>query len=225
MSNTIGNFTSGEGTKTRAPAVTGHRGKKAVLRELGGGRPARFERFVSSIDRATRPTLYFKHTLLPHVPWEYLPSGRRYLKHPRDVIPGLTDKPSWNNAYLQAQAYQRHLLQAAFVDNLLGTLLRRLDREHLYNRALIVLTADNGESFLRTSNPHEVNPGNIEDIANTPFFMKLPGQHRAKIVDGHVRAIDILPTLADAIGIRLPWRVAGRSVLHGTAGIPPQVDV
>src|SRR5205085_808810 len=153
------------------------------------------------------------------------PSGRRYLKHPRDVIPGLTDKPSWNNAYLQAQAYQRHLLQAAFVDNLLGTLLRRLDREHLYNRALIVLTADNGESFLRTSNPHEVNPGNIEDIANTPFFMKLPGQHRAKIVDGHVRAIDILPTLADAIGIRLPWRVAGRSVLHGTAGIPPQVDV
>jgi Sulfatase len=225
VSNTIGNFSGGEGTKTTSPSGTGHRGKKEVGRELGGGRPARFERFVAAIDRTTRPTLYFKHSLLPHVPWQYLPSGRRYLRKPHEAIADLTDEPSWHNDYLLAQAYQRHLLQAGFVDNLLGTLMRRLREKHLYDRALIVVTADNGESFLHPDNPHEVTEGNIEDIADTPFFIKLPGQQRGRIVDRHVRTIDILPTLADAIGVRLPWRVDGRSVLHGTADIPQRVEL
>jgi hypothetical protein len=226
VSTTIGNFNAGVGTKTQATGVTGHRGKKVVLRELGGGRPARFERFVRAIHPPRRPTLYFKHTLLPHVPWQYLPSGRLYLRRPKETIPGLTEQPSWRNPYLEAQSYQRHLLQAGFVDNLLGTLFRRLHREHLYDRALVVVTADNGEAFLHVgADPHAVNPGNIEDIANTPFFMKLPGQRRGKIVDGHVRTIDLLPTLADAMGIKLPWRLDGRSALHGTDGIPAQVEI
>ena len=32
--------------------------------------------FTKLIDGSRRPTLYFLHTLLPHIPYEYLPSGR-----------------------------------------------------------------------------------------------------------------------------------------------------
>jgi hypothetical protein len=225
VSDTLGNFGADTGTTT-AEGSPGHTGHVEVLHELGGGRPARFENFVRSIDRTARPTLYYKHSLLPHVPFQYFPDGHRYRTQPHDVIPGLTDAPSWGNDYLLQQAYQRHLLQAGFADRLLGTLLRRLHEKHLYDRALIVVTADNGESFLhRGANRHLATPGTVEDIADTPLFIKRPFEHSGRISDRHVRTEDILPTIADVLGIRLPWRVDGESAFDRSAHIPSNVDV
>jgi hypothetical protein len=168
VSDTLGNFGADTGS-TKTEGSPGHTSHVEVLDELGGGRPARFENFVRSIDRTARPTLYYKHSLLPHVPFQYFPDGHRYRREPHDVIPGLIDVPSWGNEYLLQQAYQRHLLQAGFADRLLGTLLRRLHEKNLYDRALIVVTADNGESILhRGANRHLATPGTVEDIADTP---------------------------------------------------------
>jgi Sulfatase len=225
VSDTLGNFGADTGT-TETAGSSGHTGHAEVLHELGGGRPARFESFVGSIDRTSRPTLYYKHSLLPHVPFQYFPDGHRYRLQPHDVIPGLTDAPSWDNEYLLQQAYQRHLLQAGFADRLLGTLLRRLHEKHLYDRALIVVTADNGESFLhRGANRHLATPGTVEDIADTPLFIKRPFEDSGRISDRHVRTEDILPTIADVLGIRMPWRVDGESVFDRSAQIPSNVDV
>jgi hypothetical protein len=225
VSDTLGNFGADTGT-TETEGSPGHTGHVEVLHELGGGRPARFESFVRSIDRTARPTLYYKHSLLPHVPFQYFPDGHRYRTQPHDVIPGLSDAPSWDNDYLLQQAYQRHLLQAGFADRLLGTVLRRLHEEGLYDRALIVVTADNGESFLhRNANRHLATPRTVEDVADTPLFIKRPFQHAGTISDRHVRTEDILPTIADVLGIHLPWRVDGASVFDRSAQIPSNVDV
>ena len=43
--------------------------------------------------------------------------------------------------------------------------------------------------------------------------MKLPGQHRGKVVRRHVRNIDITPTIARVAGLRPRWRVQGRSLI------------
>jgi hypothetical protein len=45
----------------------------------GDNRLGQFEHFINCIDDEPEPALYFFHVLLPHVPWCYLPSGRRYL--------------------------------------------------------------------------------------------------------------------------------------------------
>jgi len=225
VSDTVGNFGSDTGS-TQTEGSPGHTGHVEVLHELGGGRPARFENFVRSIDRTARPTLYYKHSLLPHVPFQYFPDGHRYRTQPHDVIPGLTDAPSWGNEYLLQQAYQRHLLQAGFADRLLGTLLRRLREKDLYDRALIIVTADNGESFLhRRANRHLATPGTVEDIADTPLFVKRPFEHSGRVSNRHVRTEDILPTIADVLGIDMPWRVDGSSVFDKSADIPSNVDV
>jgi hypothetical protein len=225
VSDTVGNFGADTGS-TKTEGSPGHTGRVEVLHELGGGRPARFENFVRSIDRTARPTLYYKHSLLPHVPFQYFPDGHRYRREPHDAIPGLIDAPSWGNEYLLQQAYQRHLLQAGFADRLLGTLLRRLHEKGLYDRALIVVTADNGESFLRHgANRHLATPQTVEDIADTPLFIKRPFEHSGRISNRHVRTEDILPTIADVLGIRIPWRVEGYSVFDHSAPIPSNVDV
>ena len=182
-----------------------------VLHDLGNGRPERFERWLRSVRRASRPTFHFKHLLLPHAPWTYLPSGRRYRKG--DSERGF----SWDlwhyNRWLVNQDYQRHLLQVEFTDRLLGRAIAHLRATGLYDRSLIVLTADNGESLGRLGNGHNFNRKNAGEIALTPLIIKLPFQRGARIDMHHARVIDVLPTIASIAHLRPNWRVEGHSLV------------
>jgi hypothetical protein len=211
VSDTVAGFSDDDG-RTRVTLPWEHTGKLPVRRALAGGRPARFEQLVRTIEASPLQTLYFKHSLLPHVPFQYLPSGRRYLNEPHEPIPGLSGEPSWGNDFLLAQAYQRHILQMGFADRLLGTLLERLKHKALYDRALIVVTADNGEAFLHHDGRHEATPENVHEIAATPLVIKAPGQRRGRLDNRSARTLDVLPTIADLLGVRLPWPVQGRSI-------------
>jgi hypothetical protein len=195
-----------------------------ILHELAHGRPERFARWVRSIRRRRRPTFFFKHVLFPHVPLRYLPSGHYYSRKAHEVIPGLVE--AFFNRWLVEQAYQRHLLQLGFTDRLLGTVLSRLRRRGLYDRSLIVVTADNGESFGRFGNRHEISGRNSVDIALTPLFVKLPHERHGRIVRRHVRTVDVLPTIAHVLGLRVPWRTQGRSALgRSSRRIPSSVTM
>jgi len=185
--------------------------KRASLRDHAG----LFQEFLESITISESPTLYFLHVELPHIPWRYLPSGKVYADSGLR-IPGLnikTDK--WNtNEWLVIQAYQRHLLQVGFVDKLVGDLVTRLKALNLYRRSLIILTADHGVGFWPNTIRRMVSKGHPEDILPVPLFIKVPNQDKGKIIDRNAESIDILPTIADILGIRLPWTVDGTSLLN-----------
>jgi hypothetical protein len=167
-----------------------------------------FAEFVESITVTDKPAVYFLHILLPHVPWEYLPSGKVYQGM---AIPGL-DKEKWGeDDWLVMQGYQRHLLQVGFVDKLVGDLLARLKILNLYDRSLIILTADHGVSFWPNESRRHVSPTHPKDVLRVPLFIKAPHQHEGAISDRNVETIDILPTIADILGIKLPWPVDGHS--------------
>jgi hypothetical protein len=188
---------------------------RSILHELGGGRPERFERWLHTVRPSPRPTLYFKHVLLPHQPWRYLPSGRSFDERP------IGRHFSWQqlhfNRWLVNHSYQRHLLQVGFTDRLLGLALARLRAEGLYERSLIVVTADNGEGFGRLGNGHELSRADAGDIALTPLLVKLPFDRGGRIGRRHVRTIDVLPTIARVAHIRIGWPTEGRSVLGPAA--------
>jgi hypothetical protein len=114
------------------------------------------------------------------------------------------------------QAYQRHLLQLQATDRLLGRLLDRLHEVGVYDRALVAVVADHGVSFRLGHDRRLVRRANVQDIAPVPFFVKAPGQRRSRTSDKPLRTIDVLPTLADLLGVRIPWRVDGRSALEPT---------
>src|SRR3954447_2416793 len=108
-------------------------GRDKILNELGGGgRPARYEQWLRSIDGKVDRTLYFKHVLLPHVPWQYLPSGQMYRKHAQEYIPGINQGPSFGDKWLLQQGYQRHLMQVGLVDRMVGQLVARLKETGIY---------------------------------------------------------------------------------------------
>jgi hypothetical protein len=199
----------------RADGPTWGGGLLAFLRT--GRRPARTARWVAAITPRARPTLYFAHELFPHRPWSLLPSGRAYLH-------GFEDQPRHADAaegvddpFLVVHMWQRHLLQLGYTDRLIGALLDRLQRTGLWQRALVIVTADHGIAFRVGEYRRTLARVNVGGLAPVPLFVKLPGQTVARTVDRHVRTIDILPTIGAVAHAPLHPGVEGRSLLEPDA--------
>ena len=184
---------------------------------LNRGRPARFNRWVRTI-RDGRPTFWMKHLLLPHVPYMYLPSGARTRPGARDPLPGMTTVPGFHDEYLTRHNEQRYLLQLGYTDRLLGRLLRRLEREGIYDETLVVVVADHGylwRSGVQTrrralaDTAHELSP--------VPLIVKRPVQRRGRVSDAFARTLDVPSTIADVLGVRLGYRDDGRSAFSRAA--------
>jgi hypothetical protein len=168
--------------------------------------------FMRSLRPQPRPGVWYLHLMLPHSPWRYLPSGRRY-----DVraAPGWGSDEVWtSNQAAVDQYWQRHLLQLGYADRVLGRLLARLRATGLYDRALLVVTADHGVSFRAGQKRRPLSPANLQDIGYVPLFVKTPEQRRPRVLARAARTIDVLPTIADGLGLELPWHVDGHSLLR-----------
>jgi Sulfatase len=192
---------------------------------LSRGKPGRFRRFVRGIRPTPRPALWFKHVLLPHVPWQYYPSGRAYRRFAPEPIPGLNGPLGFGVPWLVKVSYQRHLLQLGMADRLLGELTDKLRRERLYRNALIVVVADHGIGFHVGLERRTVRPRNVQDLAPVPLIVKLPDARGGRVVDRHVETIDVLPTLLELAGEPVPERVEGSSLLHPVAAQASRVTV
>ena len=182
------------------------------------GRPASFSVFVDSILPSNEPTLHFLHILLPHAPWQFLPSGKKYTFD--DKIRGVVgpneigeDPDLWTgDPWTATQAYQQHLLQVGFVDRLVGDLVKHLKNVGLYESALVVIVADHGSSFRPGSSRRKPSPSNYPDILSVPLFIKLPQQTKGKIDDRNVETIDVLPTIAELLNTEMSWKTEGQSI-------------
>ncbi|HET8821737.1 MAG TPA: sulfatase-like hydrolase/transferase [Thermoleophilaceae bacterium] len=191
----------------------GKRSKRpAIIPNLKAGRAERFEHFIRTIRPSRRPTFWMKHALLPHGPWVYLPSGRRSRPLGPELLPGMQTIPGFYNDYLTRHNEQRHLLQLGFVDRLLGRLVARLKSREMYDDTLIVITADHGFAWqVGVETRRSVTPSNVEELAPVPLIVKRPGQTRARVSGAYARTLDIAPTIADALNVRLGYRPDGRS--------------
>ena len=173
------------------------------------GHPVRqFEAFLESIPEPGKPGLHFIHIQIPHLPWVYLPSGKRYL-FGGDM--GLfTKRDIWTrDETLVTLAYQRHLLQVGFADRLLGHLLRKLKTHDLYDRSLIVVASDHGVSFQPGGSRRTMTDANFRNILNVPLLIKAPHQKEGRVSDRPTRTTDILPSVAGILGVPAPWPTDG----------------
>lgn len=191
------------------------------------------ERLANSIERSDPelPTFFFTHALLPHNPWQYLPSGQRY---PLDSerLPG-SNKTGWGeNAWLSAQALQRHLLQVQYVDTALGDVIEAMERTGIYDDSLLVVVADHGIA-LRPDIEHwrQITPDTVGEIAAVPLFVKAPGGAGAGVIDDRrALTVDIVPTIADVLSVVFPWPTEGSSLFAAeparteTTTVGPQSD-
>ncbi len=183
------------------------------------GRVRGFNRFVAGIRpyRAGHPSLDFLHVLLPHGPWLYFPDGRvSGVASPR--APGRKGE-LWTDDGLALQAWQRHMLQLGYADKLLGRFVARLRSAGLWNKALVIVTADHGISFRGGDARRAPTNSNFAELAFTPLFMRIPGKPGGTTVERHTTIDDILPTIADVLGTPVPWKTDGSTALGSDPGL------
>jgi hypothetical protein len=186
--------------------------------------PAKFAETIKAAgERGARPPFLFLHTSIPHIPWHFTPEGKRY--ETGVSLPGVIDGTWVGPQWLADQGFQRHLLQTEYADKLLGDLLRRLRDTGLYDRAMIVVIADHGVSFKAGDRRRRPTPTNVQDVAAVPLFIKLPDQSEGGIEDTAVRTIDVLPTIAEELGLTLREPIDGVPVDERDADPDNEIDV
>ena len=206
----------------RLPPIVGDwRGfaRRRMFREVEGERSrndrlSEFHRFLQTITSERNGRLYFLHTLTPHMPFEFVPSGARYRapdyqRHREDGEGLFLKSDPWFPLVLQ----QRFLLQIGFADRLIGNLVDRLQAQGIYEESLIIVTADHGASY-RHGMPRRTSvESDPADIVMVPLFMKFPHQQTGAVSDMNVETVDIVPTIADVLSTTFPYEIDGRSLL------------
>jgi hypothetical protein len=208
VSENWGNF--GGGDQTEAPPPPANGAPVNTRANLNRGRAARFQEWIDRIVPGHRPALNFKHTLMPHVPWQYLPSGRMYRRQANDPVPGLSNQAYRDQGQLDV-LLQRHFLQTGFADLELQHLWKRLKSEGLWDKSLIAVAADHGVAFPRARERRRLSSATAREIAPVPLFIKAPGQKKGKIDNSWVQTVDILPTILDILNVDPHVKMDGRS--------------
>jgi arylsulfatase A-like enzyme len=182
---------------------------------------------------AARHELFaYLHYIDLHDPYLPEPPYDRLFGGSTDVYQGV-DLDEWG-AYLEGVRSGRIELSAPEVariealydgqiralDDRIGRLLAELEDSGLYERSLIVLTSDHGDGFMEHGFiSHSSIP--YEELVRVPLIVKLPAlRHSGRRVDRQVRSIDVLPTVLDLLGIPIPRRVSGCSLVPLLEGRP-----
>ncbi|GJL70451.1 MAG: hypothetical protein NPIRA06_30860 [Nitrospirales bacterium] len=191
-------------------------------------RDMRLTSFLSHIKDSSDPFLHFLHVVLPHTKYEYLVSGHQYVSKSGHISAGWIDGPGWGGRWIGKEpliltAYHQYLQQIGYVDQFLGKLRRSLETADLFDKSLIIVTADHGVSFQRGLSMREVQKGNESDILKVPLFVKLPGQREGTISERLVSGLDVLPTIADVLDLKIPKAIDGFSMLDNE--IPPRDEI
>jgi hypothetical protein len=164
--------------------------------------------------RGDRPTFDYLHAPVPHQPWQLLPSGGDHNgPHPAAgaELTGWSDDDDGEQLALAARSL--HLLQMQWTDRMLGAIFDRMEELGRWDDAVVVLTADHGVSFERGQGLRTLSGGNQDDVYWVPLFVKAPHQSTAAVDDGNVLTVDIAPTIADLVGVELPWEADGISLV------------
>jgi hypothetical protein len=186
----------------------------SVVADFELNQPERVGAFLDGIVDS-RPALHYLHILLPHVPFRYLPSGSLYDGPEPDLG---RDGDTWaDEPWLTDLARQRHLLQVGYADAVLGSIIADLQAKGLYDESLVIVTSDHGISFqpghpMRGLEGQPLDSDDLADLAWVPLFVKQPGQTVGQVSDANVLTLDVVPTIADVLGVDIPWQVDGQSV-------------
>ncbi len=120
-------------------------------------------------------------------------------------IPGVTDGLEYVDRYDE---------EIAYMDREIERLLDEYKRLELADSALIIFTADHGESLLERDFFFAHGMHVYEEVARVPLAIIGPGFHSARI-SNPVSLVDIAPTILEYAGVPIPEKLSGSALRRG----------
>ncbi len=112
--------------------------------------------------------------------------------------------------------------EIATVDEIVGEFIDDLKQRGIYDRALIIVFGDHGEGLSEHGEP-EHGIFLYREATHVPLLVKLPNAQKAgETRTEPVGLVDILPTIAEVTGAKLPAKLDGQSLL-GNANASRQI--
>jgi choline-sulfatase len=176
-----------------------------------------FARYTSNEVRAAQPlrALVPGNAKPPHLQ----PGGITGFRNLTSFHGGAAD----DELFYELQAV--YLGRVAFVDYVLGTLMRGIDASPLANRTALLVHSDHGD-YGGDWQAVEKWPGAAEDVlTRVPLIVRIPGGAAGVRVAAPVMSVDLYPTLLELAGIartNLSSVINGLSLMPWLAGgVPP----
>jgi arylsulfatase A-like enzyme len=98
------------------------------------------------------------------------------------------------------------------LDSETGRLFKEMKDRGIYDDALIVVTSDHGEEFREHGRFIHSQP--YDETLAVPLLIKFPSRWKAGTsIDQVVELVDVMPTLAELLGVSVPEYVQGESLM------------
>jgi arylsulfatase len=182
------------------------------------------------------PFFVWVHLMAPHGPYQPPPVYLRGLGLPRFVRPGDHPLPLGHGVHalgallryqylggpvVPGEYRRRYAAEIRYADAVVGMLMRRLQRAGRWDDALVVLTADHGESLGEHDLWFQHGWFVYDDTLRVPLLVRAPGRTVPDTrVTTTVSLVDVMPTMLDLLGLAAPPDLEGVPLLPRT-GAPP----
>lgn len=178
------------------------------------------DRGIAALERAEAPLFLFLHLFDVHDPYvSPAPFGTRF--DPRYEGPIDGRRVTASNSLVRPGMDPRDLENLvarydggiAWVDSQVGRLLDRLDELGLAEDTLVVVTSDHGEEFFEHGG--KTHRGSVyPEVLSVPLLVRWPARIApGTVVAGTAGLVDIVPTVAAAVGVDHGAPTGGRDLL------------
>lgn len=163
-------------------------------------------------ERFCSPQFLWIHSMSNHLP--YLPRGDRETLNTREID------------YLNYRALSRLGINSSFADKLkilylealkrndelIGDIISALRMNALLDNSILVITADHGEEFVEEGYFGHEPESSSDSSLHVPLLFYSPSLFKNKSISAPVSTIDILPTISDLLGLKIPASNRGISL-------------
>jgi hypothetical protein len=128
----------------------------------------------------------------------------------------------YDAAGTQGTIFARYLREIQLCDRSVGRLIDELKQRDLWDRTVLVVTADHGEALGEHGIPHH-GQGLYDVLVRVPLIVSVPGVAPRR-VSVPVTTLDIAPTLLDLLHLPTPGEYMGQSLVGFLRGETPKLD-
>jgi arylsulfatase len=169
-----------------------------------------------------QPFFLYVHYADPHYPYKL---NNEYLKDFRNNTESYPQRQESTASFEELTSlkpedfFQLYDAAIKYSDSNVGKLLNKLDELNLKDNTLIIITADHGIEYY----DHGIVTGEsmYQAMIHVPLIIYYPKELKPQRIRTPVSTIDILPTLLDTIGFKVPEGIDGVSLLPLMKGKGP----